>query len=394
MIMKWNNYRYNYRYGKYDRKTARLAYMVCSLLFIIFSTVYLAVFQRDLLEAIHLSMAKGYTEFQIIPATIVIVIILMIMKEGLNLLMRLRGKLHALAYIPSFMGLVTLTGFGRDVYMGEFYHVWWWLMPILTVVFVTVVALTRKYVRANTMKTDAMNTVIWNVGLMTAMGIATACLGNSDRYFHNELRMERLLAKGNNEEVMRVAEKSLRTTRTMTALRMMAMTKTGKAGEKVFCFPQYYKVEGMFFDTDSTKTLRYTNDSIYSLLGDKPRYGENIMDYLKRMAEGKDSCGYARTYYMTGLMLDKDLEGLAKALIHWNIKGDSLQRYPREAAMIYKAMNPDWKYDIEDNDSLIYMARKRYLEKKSEGYKSENEERNVMRREFGDTFWWYYDYQE
>lgn len=394
MIMKWNNNRYNYRYVKYDKKTARLSYLVCSLMFLAFATVYLALFQRDLMEAVHLSMAKGNTEFQIVPATIITIVILMIMKWGLNLLMRLRGKAHALAYLPSFMGLVTLTGFGRDVYMGEFYHAWWWIMPVTTAVFVTVVTLLKKYSGTSQNNPDPMQTVIWNVALMTLMSVATVCLGNSDRYFHNELRMESLMAKGNNEEVMKVAEKSLRTTKTMTALRMMAMTKLGKAGEEVFRYPQYYKVEGMFFDEDSTKTLRYTNDSIYSMLGGEPMYGENRMDYLKRMAREKDSCGYARTYYLTGLMLDKDLEGFANALKYWGIKGDSLQRYHKEAALMYKAMNPKWEYEIADKDSVFHMARKRYLERKTEGYKSENEERNIMRREFGDTFWWYYDYQE
>lgn len=396
MIMGWNNNRYYYynRYDKYDRKTARLSSLVCSLMFIIFASVYLAVFQKELLEAIHLSMSKGNTTFKIVPATIIILVILMILKWGLNLLMRLKGKAHALAYIPSFMGLVTMTGFGRDVYMGEFYHAWWWLMLVLTAVFVTLVTVTNKFRTASMEKPDALSTVIWNVSLMTLMSIATVCLGNSDRYFHNELRMESLMAKGNNAEAMRVAEKSLRTTKTMTALRMMAMTKEDKTGEVVFRYPQYYKVEGMFFDSDSTKTLRFTNDSIFCMLGEKPQYGEKRMDYLKRMAAQEDSCRYARTYYLTGLMLDKDLEGFAKALTEYGTGSDSLQRYFKEAAIMYKGMNPKWDYEIADKDSAFHKARLMYLERKKESYKSEDEERNTMRRDFGDTFWWYYDYQE
>lgn len=393
--MGWNNNRYYYnRYNSNNRKTARLASVVCSLMFIIFAAVYLAVFQKDLLEAIHLSMSKGNTVFKIIPATIITLVILMILKWGLNLLMRLRGKVHALAYLPSFMGLVTLTGFGRDVYMGESYHTWWWLMPAITAIFVILVTATKKYRTAGTEKSDAISTVIWNVALMTLMSVATVCLGNSDRYFHNELRMESHIAKGNNAEAMRVAEKSLRTTRTMTALRMMAMTREGKAGEAVFRYPQYYKVEGMFFDSDSTKTLRFTNDSIYCMLGGKPQYGEKRMEYLKRMAAQEDSCRYARTYYLTGLMLDKDLEGFAKALTEYGTGSDSLQRYFKEAAIMYKEMNPKWDYEIADRDSACHNARLRYLERKKERYKSEDEERNIMRRDFGDTFWWYYDYQQ
>ena len=89
------------------------------MLFIIFSMVYLAVFQKDLLEAIHFSVAKGNSDFHIVPAAIIVTVILLILEWGLNLLMRLRGSVKALAYLPSFLGLITMTGFGRDVYMGR-----------------------------------------------------------------------------------------------------------------------------------------------------------------------------------------------------------------------------------------------------------------------------------
>ena len=393
--MGWNNKRQYYRNRKYDSKTALTGYVVCSLMFVVFTTTYLAVFQRDVLEALHTSMARGNTEFKILPAALVVLVILMILKWGLNLLIRLRGRAHALAYLPSFMGLVALTGFGSDVHTQDMSYVWWWLMPALTAVYVTLVTLAGKIKRtAETEKPDMVQTVVWNVGLMTVMSLATVGLGNTDRYFHNELRMERLMAEGKDEEAMRVAEKSLRTSRRMTALRMMAMTRAGMAGEAVFRFPQYYKEEGLFFGNDTTKVQRYRNDSIYAMLGGKPEPGESRMGYLKRMAEAEDSCTYARTYCLTGLMLEKDLEGFASALKKFGIAGDSLQRYYKEAAILYKSVNPQWKYEITDKDSVCHKERQRYLDRKNDGFKSEMEERNIMRKEFGDTFWWYYDYQE
>ena len=102
-----------YRYRKYNKAAAHLCDWVCGGLFIVFAAVYLACFQKDLIEAMHYSMANGKTEFKIIPATIIIITILLIMKWGLNLLMRLRGRVCALSYLPSFLGLVTMTGFGR-----------------------------------------------------------------------------------------------------------------------------------------------------------------------------------------------------------------------------------------------------------------------------------------
>lgn len=330
-------YNSNYGYRKYNRTAARLTNLVCGGLFIIFATVYLGYFQKDLLEAIHYSMSHGYKEFNIVPATIIIITILLIMRWGLNLLMRLRGRMSALAYLPSFLGLVTMTGFGRDLYMNGFSYAWWWVMPVATVLFVVAVVMIRKVLRIpNSHGTDLQQSMIWNITLMLLMSVGTLCLGNTDRFLHNELRMENLMAKDMNEKALKCAAKSLRTTRTLTALRMLAMTKEGKTGELLFEYPQYYKSDGMFFDNDSSKTLRYTNDSVYALIGERPAPGERRMEYLKRMAYKGDSCYNARLYYLAGLMLQKDMDGFAKAVADFRIKGDSLTRYFKEAAIMYK----------------------------------------------------------
>ena len=78
--MAWNNNRYNYGKRKYNKTAALLSYMVCGLLFVVFSMVYLTVFQKDLIEALHLSTAKGNSEFKILPAAIIVTVILMILK--------------------------------------------------------------------------------------------------------------------------------------------------------------------------------------------------------------------------------------------------------------------------------------------------------------------------
>lgn len=390
--MAWNNNRYYYSRRKYNKTAARLSYMVCSLIFVVFSMVYLTVFQRDLIEALHLSTAKGNSEFKILPAAIIVTVILMILKWGLNLLMRLRGSVHAVAYVPSFLGLVTMTAFGRDVYMGESRYMWWWLMPVLTAVFVTATVAARKHFKPEKNERSTLGVVINNIALMLLMCVGTVCMGNTDRYFHNELRMERLISDGNNMEALKVAGKSLKTTRTMTALRMMAMAKEGKSGEWLFRYPQNFGAEGMFFDSDSMKTLRFTNDSVYALLGDRPKAGESRMQFLKRLSiEGGDSCRMAVDYYLAGLMLDKKMDEFAEEIVKTSDTG----RYYREAILMYKEMNPQWEYVAADNDSTYLSRLKEYRDKQRNiKYKSETEERNRMRLEFGDTFWWYYDYQE
>lgn len=71
--------------------------------------------------------------------------------------------------------------------------------------------------------------------------------------------------------------------RTLTAYRAVALSHLGKMGDKLFAYPQYYRSDGLFFETDSLHTLRYTNDSIYYLLGARPYTGEDRMVFLRNI---------------------------------------------------------------------------------------------------------------
>ena len=101
----------------------------------------------------------------------------------------------------------------------------------------------------------------------------------------------------------------------------------------------------------------------------------------------------ARTYYLAGLMLEKKMDEFSQSLEEFAWKGDTLQRYYIEAALMYKEMNPEWKYEIPAEDSVYHKMLIEYRNRQNDSYKSVTEERNKMRLEFGDTFWWYYDYQ-
>lgn len=84
------------------KKTARIMIAVCGLLFSLFSFVYLYVFQRDVLEALHFSLAHGKTTFAPMASALVITLILLLLRWGVNSLLGLKGRVRALAYVPSF----------------------------------------------------------------------------------------------------------------------------------------------------------------------------------------------------------------------------------------------------------------------------------------------------
>ena len=85
-------------------KAARIQTVVCGLLFSVFSFVYLYVFQRDILEAVHFSLAHGKTHFAPMASAVVITFILILLRWGVNSLLGLKGIVRSVAYFPSYIG--------------------------------------------------------------------------------------------------------------------------------------------------------------------------------------------------------------------------------------------------------------------------------------------------
>ena len=93
----------------------------------------------------------------------------------------------------------------------------------------------------------------------------------------------------------------------------------------------------------------------------------------------------------TSLLLEKDVNEFAATLKDLYEPADTLPRYYKEALAIYAD-----RYQTDDLagkvDSLLITRYQDYKEKKKQ-FTSPTEERNRMRREYGDTYWWYFDYQ-
>lgn len=382
--------------GKYVnalyKRAARVTTMVCGFLFAIFSFVYLYVFQRDVMEALHYSLAHGKTEYVPFASALVITLILILLRWGVNSLLGLKGKFRSLAYLPSFLILCALTDIGRGVYMAEYHTPWGWLLPLLILLFILAAYWLRRVFRNLLDEEVSMGSLVnWNVALLFFQCLLTVVVGNSDRNFHHELEIERCLCKGEYVRALETARRSHEASRTLTALRAMAMTQAGVMGERLFEYPQLYGVDGLFFADDSTATLRYTNDSLYHLLGGEPKAGEMPADYLYGLCHA-DTVEYAAVdYYLSALLLGKRVNDFAQALNDLFMRQDTLPRHYREAMTLYRSLHPDSVFTQQD--SVMQMRYAEYKELQTEPG-TPLQERNRMKRKFGHTYWWYYDYQE
>lgn len=382
--------------GKYTNvlyeKAARMTTVVCGFLFSLFSFVYLYVFQRDVLEALHFSLAHGKTHFAPMGSAVVITLILLLLRWGINSLLGLKGYIRSLSYLPSFLVLCALTDVGRTVYMSAYHTVWSWLLPVLILIFVVFAYWLRGLYR-NQLNTEGsrLGLVNYNLLILFVQCLITVLVGNTNRAFHHELEVERYLRDREYVEALEVGKRSLESTHTLTALRAMAMAHAKLMGEKLFEYPQYYGVDGLFFDEDSTAVLRFTNDSVYDLLGGKPYVGDKPLDYLSELCYTGRGKYIALDYYLAGLLLDKQINKFAQTIDDFYESEDSLPRYYREAMAIYRSNHSDSVF--VRNDSVMQEKYIRYKTRQME-FASPLEEQNYMKREFGDTYWWYFDYQK
>ena len=181
--------------------------------------------------------------------------------------------------------------------------------------------------------------------------------------------------------------------RTLTALRAIAMIRTNQLGDRLFEYPQYYGSDGLFFANDSTTQLRYTNDSIYYLLGVRPYDGESRMEFLSNICHKETGRFTALHYYLATLLLDKKLRDFAKEIPVFYEKGDTLPRYYREAMLLYQQEFTDTTSLWKTQDSVMIHRYKAFQELHREG-RSDIPEVNHIRKNFGDTYWWYFYYQK
>ena len=181
--------------------------------------------------------------------------------------------------------------------------------------------------------------------------------------------------------------------RTLTALRAIALARTNQLGDKLFEYPQYYGSDGLFFANDSTTQLRYTNDSIYYLLGVRPYAGESRMEFLYNICQKETGRFTALHYYLAALLLDKNLKDFAKEISDVYEVEDTLPRYYREAMLLYQQEIKDTTSLWKASDSVMIHRYKAFQEL-HRGGQSDVPEINHIRKDFDDTYWWYFYYQK
>lgn len=374
------------------RRTARIIAVASGLLFSAFSITYLSVFQKDVMKALHYSLAQGKTVYAPWISAIIITVVLLVLRWVLNGLTGLKGPLKGLSYFPSCLLLGVLTDVGHDVYHGGgIADVWTWMLPLVLVLYVAIGWLLGRTARLwlNPEIPDGF-VVNSNLLILLLLCFMTIGIGNDDIHFHHELQVEEALRKQDYVRALQVGEKTMDPSRNLTALRAYAMSRQGTMGEDLFRYPQLYGAAGLLMGTSNEKALRLNADSLSVYLGAKPTMGEPALDFFRRICHEESGNYTTLDYYLSALLLEKKLDEFVKEFDALYSVRDSIPIYYNQALYLHAKMYGTSTGETT-NEALEALWEKYWA--KQEELSGQRGEANYMRREFGDTYWWYYQYK-
>ena len=382
----------NEKENKNRRRTARIIAVASGLLFSAFSFTYLSVFQKDVMEALHYSLAQGKTVYAPWMSAVLITVVLLVLRWAVNALVGLKGPLKALSYFPSCLLLGVLTDVGHNVYHGGgISDTWGWMLPLCLVLYGVLGWLLARAARL-WLNPEMPDIWVVNSNFMTLLMLCfmTIGIGNTNVHFHHELQVEEALRKQDYGRALQIAEKTMDPSRNLTALRAYAMSRQGTMGEDLFRYPQLYGAAGLLMGTSDEKALRLNADSLSVYLGAKPALGEPALTFFRRICEEESGNYTTLDYYLSALLLEKKLDEFVRAFDELYTVRDSIPYYYRQALFLDSKMHPSAVTDSAD--VALEELWGKYQEKQQE-LSGQRGEANYMRREFGDTYWWYYQYK-
>lgn len=383
-----------YRNRNISQNTVGILRYSCGFLFSAFLFCYLAFIRGEVLAEIQFELSKGVTHYSILAGAIIITVFLQIVQVVVSRVIHMPDKYYYLTYVPSFIALYMIINIDGNVGGELVWGVWKWLLPLLLLAWgATVLAITRAEPDVYGTK-PTIQAMLWpNYLCMLAMICICGFLSNTPSQLQYELKVERLLEQKEYESASEVATSSLEATSRLTQLRMYALSKQGLLGENIFRYPQYFGVNGLFDIKDTVKSHRFPIDRIFIHLGALP--GKSIKSnfrYIDLLAHNDSiSTEQSRQYLLCYHLLNKKLGAFNSDLTY--VYGDTIVNELPRAYQEAVIMQNEYT-----QDSLPLFINKDYVERYAK-YKSmkksisdATERKNRTRREFGDTYWWYYDY--
>jgi len=378
--------------------TSNIIRLFTIVLFALFSFLYLFCIQCDVLAEAQYVFSGGVTSYSRFWGALIITVVLIGLQYVVARFTKLTGRWYALTFFPSFLLLAFLTSLNRIVIADFSLHQWAWALPLLIVAFVVILYVHRKRPGESISEGDYhLSRYLWpNFLTLFLMMVLCGANASADDVYMYELKTERLLLEKDYEAASRVGEKSLATSPRLNELRMYALAQQGLLGERLFDYPQPYGDQSLLLMDDTLTHLhRFTSKDIQQSLGAWANPSvttfQQYIDLLKHNPSTRHNPMLA-DYVLCGHLLRKDLRGFTRDIKNYYdlSSPDKVMKLPkayREALLLQaKAIGRDSLSAF--TDTLMLTAYHDYSDIKNSEEK-EIVRNNRLRRNYGNTLWWY-----
>ena len=364
--------------------------IICAVLFATFSFLYIYLFQGELLALVQDHLSQGKTTNNTLITASLITLLLIALQYFLNRMSKLHGRYEALSYLPSCAILALLTKVDNTLSYS-------WGLWVVAIVVVAVVYLLAVWINRNTLQprdTAFLKQLTPNLGAMVVLFVLTGWYGNNHPAEKMELAAWKHTHSGKYDEVLSVGQKSDDCNARLTALRNLALAKTGQLGDRLFAHPQPYGSDGLLMNRYNVQTSEYGAKEFYDILGSTPYGGEKAAAFYKRMMQKSDFV-YYRDLYAAALLLDKNLEDFTALTVDRTQSAESLSNAPahcQEAWMIYNEQHPFSSIAFTPDSAVVAQRYQEYLALHEAHADNPVVTQNLCKRKFGKTYWYYYDF--
>ncbi len=364
--------------------------IVCVLLFVAFSLVYLYHFQADLLAAMQQTFSHGQTHYDSVVGTALITIVLVLVQIGVEKLCRKSGIAFALTFLPSAVLLATLTAAHPDGNGWFSFGGWVVGMPMALLAFSGAVWLCYK-TDLSAYLSDCMRNAhrkLWvNVLIMSALAIFVGIAGNGDKITHARVHIEYSLARNDYEEAISTLKSQEKPDSCLTMLAAYTLSKNNQMGERLFEFPLTGGSSALLPNGKNISFEVLPENKIYGYLGGRFVQKMPAMRYLQLLQRYNMLSRAGRDYLLCAYLLDKRLDDFASNVETYYAINDSLPKHYREALVLYNHLRSTPKLLYSNN---VMNADFQDYQKMNDTIKNRNTRECQLRETFGNTYWYYY----
>lgn len=388
----------NYNHPNKNSSTFAIRLM-CAIVFLTFSFVWLYCFQADVLAAAQHVLSKGLTSYKPFVGAVLITLVLQVLQLIVYTLTRLRKRSHALTYLPSMLALAVLTDINSNINGQYTLGSWWWILPLVIVLWLFMVFVARilQSVEPDAEPKGLFSRAMWiNMLTMALLIIFVVAFSNSNAVFHYRMRAESRLLSGDFEGALQMGARSLESDADLQMIRMYALSRRGELGERLFAYPVSSHSEAMLPVEGKSRFLMYPTDSLYKFLGARPKGEMTTARYLELMQRRDSTIDHRiADYQFCGLLIDKRIDDFVSLLCRYYSQGDTLDvdrlpRHYREAMTLYTHLRS--KPVVVYHNSVMDEDWKNLQELEAE-YSDLTERKGRVEEHYRGTYWYYYEYE-